>query len=110
MGRRRLLLPPLSLERPRGPVHARRCRASPSEDRRETALLLGRIAAGRGVEAVVNEEAYALAAELINPRSSRRRFLLEAKGESMTGAGIEEGDLLVIEENPSPPNGAGSRP
>ena len=24
----------------------------------------------------------------------------------MTGAGIEEGDLLVVEENPSPPNGS----
>jgi SOS-response transcriptional repressor LexA len=58
------------------------------------------------MEAVANQEAYALAAELLNPRSGRRRFLLEAKGESMTGAGIEEGDLLVVEENPSPPDGA----
>ena len=32
--------------------------------------------------------------------------MLEAKGSSMTGAGIEEGDLLVVEENPSPPNGS----
>jgi repressor LexA len=24
----------------------------------------------------------------------------------MTGAGIEEGDTLVVEENPSPPNGS----
>jgi SOS-response transcriptional repressor LexA len=32
--------------------------------------------------------------------------LLEAKGDSMTGAGIDEGDLLVIEENPSPPDGS----
>jgi repressor LexA len=68
--------------------------------------LLGRIAAGRGLEAVANEEPYSLAAELLSPRADRRRFLLEAKGDSMTGAGIEEGDLLVVEENPSPPNGA----
>jgi repressor LexA len=68
--------------------------------------LLGRIAAGRGLEAVANEEPYSLAAELLSPRSGRRRFLLEAKGDSMTGAGIEEGDLLVVEENPSPPNGS----
>ena len=67
---------------------------------------LGRIAAGRGLEAVANEEPYSLVSELLSPRSGRRRFLLEAKGDSMTGAGIEEGDLLVIEENPSPPNGA----
>jgi repressor LexA len=32
--------------------------------------------------------------------------LLEAKGDSMTGAGIEEGNLLVVEENPSPPDGS----
>ena len=31
--------------------------------------------------------------------------MLEAKGDSMTGAGIEEGNLLV-EENPSPPDGS----
>jgi repressor LexA len=71
-----------------------------------TRPLLGRIAAGRGLEAMVNEEPYSLAAELLSPRSGRRRFLLEAKGDSMTGAGIEEGDLLVVEENPSPPNGS----
>jgi repressor LexA len=71
-----------------------------------TRPLLGRIAAGRGLEAVANEEPYSLAAELLLPRSGRRRFLLEAKGDSMTGAGIEEGDLLVIEENPSPPSGS----
>ena len=71
-----------------------------------TAPLLGRIAAGRGMEALANQEAYALVAELLNPRSGARRFLLEAKGESMTGAGIEEGDLLVVGENPSPPDGA----
>lgn len=71
-----------------------------------TRPLLGRIAAGRGLEAITNEEPYSLAAELLSPRSRRRRFLLEAKGDSMTGAGIEEGDLLVVEENPSPPNGS----
>jgi repressor LexA len=71
-----------------------------------TSPLLGRIAAGRGLEAVANEEPYSLAAELLSPRSGRGRFLLEARGDSMTGAGIEEGDLLVVEENPSPPNGS----
>ena len=63
-----------------------------------TRPLLGRIAAGRGLEAIANEEPYSLAAELLSPRSGRRRFLLEAKGDSMTGAGIEE--------NPSPPDGS----
>jgi repressor LexA len=71
-----------------------------------TRPLLGRIAAGRGLEATANEEPYSLAAELLSSRSGRRRFLLEAKGDSMTGAGIDEGDLLVVEENPSPPDGS----
>ena len=71
-----------------------------------TRSLLGRIAAGRGLEATVNEEPYSLAAALLSSRSGRRRFLLEAKGDSMTGAGIDEGDLLVVEENPSPPDGS----
>ena len=71
-----------------------------------TRPLLGRIAAGRGLEAMANEEPYSLAAELRAARPGSRRFLLEARGDSMTGAGIEEGDTLVVEENPSPPNGS----
>jgi len=71
-----------------------------------TRPLLGRIAAGRGLEALANEEPYSLAAELLFSRSGRRRFLLEARGDSMTGAGIDEGDTLVVEENPSPPDGS----
>ena len=71
-----------------------------------TRPLLGRIAAGRGLEATTSEEPYSLVAELLSPRSGRRRFLLEAKGDSMTGAGIDEGDLLVVEENPSPSDGS----
>jgi repressor LexA len=92
--------------------------SSPSRKRRPSRLtekgwgavstrpLLGRIAAGRGLEATANEESYSLAAELLTPRPGRRRFLLEARGDSMTGAGIDEGDLLVVEENPSPPDGS----
>ena len=71
-----------------------------------TRPLLGRIAAGRGLEALANEEPYSLAAELLAARPGSRRFLLEARGDSMTGAGIEEGDTLVVEENPSPPDGS----
>jgi repressor LexA len=71
-----------------------------------TRPLLGRIAAGRGLEATANEEPYSLATELLASRPGSRRFLLEARGDSMTGAGIEEGDTLVVEENPSPPDGS----
>ena len=39
--------------------------------------LLGRIAAGRGLEGVVTgEESYSLAADLLLPSSGRRRYLL----------------------------------
>lgn len=68
--------------------------------------LLGRIAAGRGLEAVAaGDEAYSLAAELLLPNSGRRRYLLRVVGQSMTGARIEDGDLLVVEEDEDPPNG-----
>jgi repressor LexA len=68
--------------------------------------LLGRIAAGRGLEAVaVGDEAYSLAAEILSSRSGRRRYLLRVVGQSMTGARIEDGDLLVVEENEDPPDG-----
>src|ERR671913_549042 len=68
--------------------------------------LLGRIAAGRGLEAVANNEAYSLAAELLASRSGRRRYLLRVVGQSMVGARIEDGDLLVVEEDESPPDGS----
>ena len=68
--------------------------------------LLGRIAAGRGLEAVVTgDEAYSLAAELLLPGSGKRRYLLRVVGQSMIGARIEDGDLLVVEEDEDPPDG-----
>jgi repressor LexA len=68
--------------------------------------LMGRIAAGRGLEAVATDEAYSLAAELLTVRSGRRRYLLRVVGQSMMGARIEDGDLLVVEEDEAPPDGA----
>jgi repressor LexA len=68
--------------------------------------MLGRIAAGRGLEAVaMGDEAYALAAELLSSRSGKRRYLLRVVGQSMTEARIEDGDLLVVEEDEDPPDG-----
>jgi repressor LexA len=67
------------------------------------APMLGRVAAGRGIEAIeVKDEAFS---GLLVPRSGKGRFWLEARGDSMTGARIEEGDLLLVEENEDPPNG-----
>lgn len=68
--------------------------------------LLGRIAAGRGLEAVsAGDEAYSLAAELLGSRSGRPRYLLRVVGQSMIGAHISDGDLLVVEEDEDPPDG-----
>lgn len=68
--------------------------------------LLGRIAAGRGLEAVsVGDDAYSLAAELVGSRSGRRRYLLRVVGQSMIGAHIADGDILVVEEDENPPDG-----
>jgi repressor LexA len=68
--------------------------------------LMGRIAAGRGLEAVATDEAYSLAAEFLAARAGRRRYLLRVVGQSMVGARIEDGDLLVVEEDEAPPDGA----
>ncbi len=70
-----------------------------------TVPLLGRIAAGRGMEAVAVGEAYSLAAELLSPRNGRRRYLLKVVGDSMIGAHMADGDLVVVEEDESPPDG-----
>ncbi len=68
--------------------------------------LMGRIAAGRGLEAVATDEAFSLASELLSARSGRRRYALRVVGQSMVGAGIEDGDLLIVEEDESPPDGS----
>lgn len=62
---------------------------------------LGRIAAGPGIEAVRMEESASVARELFGAG----RFVLEASGQSMTGAGIEDGDQLLVVTDPSPPDG-----
>src|SRR5215207_1526378 len=46
------------------------------------------------------------AAGLLSVRSGRRRYLLRVVGQSMVGARIEDGDLLVVEEGEIPPDGA----
>ena len=38
-------------------------------------------------------------------RSSNDKFILQVKGNSMINAGINDGDLVVIEQNPAPFNG-----
>lgn len=72
-----------------------------------SAPMLGRVAAGRGLEAIaVGDEAYSLVAELLVPRASgRARYLLRVTGQSMTGAWIGDGSVLVVKEDENPPDG-----
>ena len=69
--------------------------------------ILGGIAAGRGLEAVVTgDEACSLATKILLTSSGGRRYLLRVVGQSMIGARIEDEDLLVVEEDENPSDGA----
>lgn len=61
----------------------------------------GRIAAGPGMDAVPVAETSQLASQVFGSD----RYMLEARGQSMSGAGIEDGDMLIIVADPSPPDG-----
>lgn len=90
---------------------------APSRKRRPLALtekgwgavgemrMLGWIAAGDGMEAVPIEETYSVFGEFFAAASGKERFFLRARGDSMTGAGISDGDPLLIEADESPPDG-----
>lgn len=94
------------VERERGQARGLRLTALGWEAAGRTPIL-GRIAAGRGLEAVPDEAgSFSLPAELLASGSGRPRYSLRVVGQSMTGAGIEDGDLLVIEEDEEPPDGA----
>jgi repressor LexA len=63
--------------------------------------LLGRIAAGRPIEAIAGQDRLDLR-DLLGPD----RYALQVEGESMIGAGILDGDLVVIERCDTADNGA----
>lgn len=74
--------------------------ADPSvDDSRSLAVpLIGRVAAGTPLLAVVNhEDEVRLDADLFRPRPD---YALRVSGDSMTGAGIEHGDLLLVHHTP----------
>ena len=61
--------------------------------------LIGEIACGTPIMAVENYEGvYRMPEEFVS--GSGEHFMLRAKGDSMTGAGIQSGDLLVFREQP----------
>ena len=55
--------------------------------------LIGRIAAGRPIEAIADEQTLNLAEFLLGPN----RYALRVFGDSMIGAGILDGDTVVVE-------------
>lgn len=67
--------------------------AEPHAAAASTLPLLGRIAAGRPIEAICGEEEVNLADFFIGPN----RFVLKVSGNSMEEAGILNGDMVVVE-------------
>lgn len=63
--------------------------------------LLGRIAAGRPIEAVAGEEEIDLSEFFVD----RNRFVLRVRGDSMIEDGILDGDMVVVEKRDAADNG-----
>ena len=64
--------------------------------------LLGRVAAGKPIEAIETRETIALPEEMVRRENS---YVLRVRGDSMVGDGILDGDFIVVEEHPVPDNG-----
>lgn len=64
--------------------------------------LLGRIAAGRPIEALVGSERVSVPAQL-RPRGDA--YALEVRGDSMRDAGIHDGDVVIVEARPQSRSG-----
>ena len=62
--------------------------------------LLGRIAAGQPIEAIPGEDTLNLTEFLLGPD----RFALRVQGDSMVGAGILDGDTVIIERRDTAAN------
>lgn len=65
--------------------------------------LSGLITAGQPIEAVEEYEAIAVPFDLVNDPANS--YVLKVKGSSMVEDGILDGDLVVVERNPSPKDG-----
>ncbi len=65
--------------------------------------LMGLITAGEPIEAIEERETIGVPATLVvDPANS---YILKVRGESMIDEGILDGDLVIVERNPSPKNG-----
>jgi repressor LexA len=75
---------------------------SPVETRRFEFPLLGKVAAGKPIEAVENVSAIEVPPSMIG---SGDHFVLQVKGDSMREDGIMSGDFVVVRKQPTAENG-----
>ncbi len=75
---------------------------SPVETRRLEFPLLGRVAAGRPIEAVEEVDAIEIPPSMLGKGD---HFVLQVKGDSMKEDGILEGDFIVVRKQPTAENG-----
>ena len=59
--------------------------------------LVGRVAAGRPIEAVEQREVVAVPEDMVGKHNT---FVLEVRGDSMIDEHIRDGDLVIVEERP----------
>ncbi|MFW6202368.1 MAG: transcriptional repressor LexA [Gemmatimonadota bacterium] len=65
--------------------------------------LLGKVAAGRPIEAVADRETIAVPEDLLARRG--RHYVLRVTGDSMIDEQIRDGDYIVVSERPTAENG-----
>jgi len=77
-----------------------------TEERRRppsiTLPLLGKVAAGRPIEAIENTDTIDVPQSMIRKRDS---YALRVTGDSMQDEGILDGDIILVEERSDPKNG-----
>jgi repressor LexA len=75
---------------------------SPVETRRFEFPLLGRVAAGKPIEAVEDKDAIEVPSSMIGQGD---HFILQVRGDSMKEDGILDGDFIVVRKQPTAENG-----
>jgi repressor LexA len=75
---------------------------SPVETRRLEFPLLGRVAAGKPIEAVEEVDAIEIPPSMLGKGD---HFVLQVKGDSMKEDGILDGDFIVVRKQPTADNG-----
>ena len=81
---------------------ARSLQLTPSWDERSFEVpLVGRIAAGKPIEAIRTNETIEIPRDMIGPNV----FALKVSGDSMIDDGIMDGDYVIIEKTNNPKNG-----